>query len=166
MKYILDVLDKLSFSKDDEENNNGESMIEEMFDDLMRSVRRRFSPEKEHMSTMSTKCRKAAIENRYTSDKLVDVSDRRRHSLARVKNVENELQTSKCMAVKEQRRSEGSLIDTAKSKLLPVQNDKKETVAEAVARKLAERKREYRVLSRPQTIQLMKMKYNLDKKSG
>ena len=163
MKYILDVLDKLSFTKDDDKENDNDSTIEEMFDDFMRSVRRRFSSESEHLTKMPRKCRKEAIQSFYARDKSLEGAERRRHSLGRVKNVESELQTSKCKSVKEQRRSEGSLIDAAKSKLLPMQ---KETVAEAVARKLAERKREYKVLSRPQTIQLMKIKYNLDKKSG
>ena len=166
MRNIIDMLEKLSLTKDSDSEIDNEASLGEMFDDLMRSVRRRFSSESEHITTVPRKCRKEAMHSLYSSDKTLRAVDRRRHSSTDLKIIESELRTLKCKAVKQQRRSEGSLIDVAKSKLLAVQHGSKESVPEAVARKLAERKRDYKVLTRTQTIRLMKIKYNLDKKSG
>ena len=165
MRYILDILEKLSLTKDNDSENDNEASLEEMFDDLMRSVRRRFSSGGEHITTVPRKCRKDAMSSLYSSHKTLSGAHRRRRSLEDLKNVESKLGTLKCNDVKQQRRSDGSLIDVVKSKLLAMQHGSKESVSEAVARKLAERKRDYKVLTRPQTIRLMKMKYNLDKKS-
>lgn len=160
MKYICDMLEKLSLAKAND-NDNNDASLEEMFDDLMRSVRRRFSSGHEHATTVSTECRKEALYNLYSNEKSGH-KERRRHSLAAVENTESEKNIT-CMDAKQQRRSEGSLMDVAKSKLSS-NHRSRESVPETVARKLAERKKEIGHLTRPQTIQLMRIKYDLNKK--
>ena len=59
------------------------------------------------------------------------------------------------------RTRDGSVLDIVKEKLFWPENRRNELISETVARKLAKRKKEFKTLTRDQTIIYMKIKHNL-----
>ena len=167
MRQFLDLLEKISsLSSNKESDHEDDTSLEEMFDDMISSVRRRLSSG--HVAT-TTKLRKEALNKIYCSDRTVNHGSNknmRRHSSIGIESTVTDKSFLTVSDTKHQRRSEGSLWDTVRSKVLSKTQVSEESVSESVARKLAERKNEIKHLTRPQTVKLMRLKYNLDKKSG
>ena len=167
MRQFLNLLEKISFvSSDKESDDEEETSLEEIVDDVISSVRRRLSS---GHATTTMKLRKEALYKIYCSDRTVNGSsnkDMRRHSSIGIESAITDKNFLSVSETKHQRRSEGSLWDILRNKVLSKTQVSGESVSESVARKVAERKNEIKHLTRPETVKLMRLKYNLDKKSG
>ena len=166
MRQILALLEKISSSsKDNCLESQDDASLEEMFDDLMRSIRRKLASG--HVTATPIKRKKDALYRLYSRDHTaITINDCRRHSSVGFEEVASVKDFLTVREAKKQRRSEGSLLDCVRNKLFSAVQRSEETVPEAVARKIAERKREIKHLTRSQTVELMRLKYNLNKKSG
>ena len=163
MKFILDMIERLKLTDEDKENGN--PTFEDVFDDIIRSIKQRLSFSDQ--TTASTRnSRKEALYRLYSSghsSKRGPLSNRRRHS---IEGFECSGTQAANVSDLTQKRQEAFDFDIVKDKVLPQAGRSKESLAESVARKIEARKKAVKKLTRSQTVAVIRTKYNLNQISG
>ena len=166
MKYITNAIDMLLQTSEKDSDNETETggITEDMFEDVMRTLRRKMS--RGQIKSQPRECKKEYFYRKYSTEASVGLkaSNNRRHT-----SVDVEKPTAQFFTVKEaknKRRSEGSLWDIVKDRLFFRARESEASVAEIVASKIETRKKEIKHLTKSQVVDLIRTKYSLNIKTG
>ena len=162
MKHIIDILGKYASFKDESDQESAD--FQDILDDAIRSLRRRFSLRQ--TSNENIKTRKEALYEYYSrqSSAMPKSSNyRRRHTTAGLNASVTDFLIDRDLQQKTGSQNKNSLIEVAKNTIFSHTKGKKESVSEAVSRNVAARKKEMKKLTRSQTVAVIRTKYSLDK---
>ena len=163
MKFIVDALERLTVNDNEKDNDTckEETNFDDILDDVMRSIRGRFSLTNK-TSPSDRKSRKDSLYKLYSSRRSLDESflnKRRRHSA--VGTTSSDL----CKDVREQRFGT-SIIAELKDRRLSRAQHSRALISESVARKLEARKEATKTLTRAETVAMIRTKYRISKTSS
>ena len=161
MKFIVDALERLTVNDNEKDSDKEETNIDDILDDVMRSIRGRFSLANK-TSPSDRKSRKDSLYKLYSSRRSLDesfVNKRRRHSA--VGTTSSDL----CKDVREQRFGTSIIAELKDRKLSRAQHSRA-LISESVARELEARKEATKTLTRAETVAMIRTKYNISKTSS
>ena len=162
MKYIINALERLRSSEKDEDNDDDELVFttEDIWNDMVRCIKCKFSLGQSKSSLLNQK--KDDLRREYSKTCMEDSKSsngKKRHTSLNVEYI------TVC-ETKKRWRSEDSLFDFAKAKIFSRARGSEGSVPGVVARKIEARRKEIEHLTRPQIVEMMRDKYNLNTKTG
>ena len=181
MRYILNLLEKITpcqpcrnnNNNDDDDSDGTSASLAVIYDDMLQSVTQRISSS--YVAKANKKCGTTANlycfrpkETKLSAAKNSRVGGRRCYCVVGKDTPLHKANSCVLMVpvTKKKMQLEQSVFKTVGTILGQDKQGTGETITESVTRKVAERKSEIQHLTRPQTVMLMRLKYNLRTKSG